>query len=72
MAKYSSVLTIRGTIDDLTFRLTPEGKIVGVKPVRPASRFLKATNLLLPVATPANSKELSRMPPCCDAPYLML
>lgn len=31
MAKYESILTIRGTIDHLTFRNTPEGKIVGKK-----------------------------------------
>lgn len=31
MAKYESIVTIHGTIDDLTFRDTPEGKIVGRK-----------------------------------------
>lgn len=31
MAKYESIVTIRGTIDDLTFRNTAEGKIVGAK-----------------------------------------
>jgi len=31
MAKYESIVTIRGTIDDLTFRNTAEGKIVGRK-----------------------------------------
>lgn len=31
MAKYESIVTIRGTIDGLTFRDTAEGKIVGKK-----------------------------------------
>ncbi|NII24370.1 hypothetical protein HB364_04740 [Pseudoflavitalea sp. X16] len=31
MAKYESIVTIRGTIDDLTFRKTAEGKVVGAK-----------------------------------------
>jgi len=31
MAKYESIVTIRGTIDDLTFRNTAEGNIVGRK-----------------------------------------
>ena len=31
MAKYESLITIRGTVDDMTFRKTKEGKVVGKK-----------------------------------------
>ncbi|MDF2191191.1 hypothetical protein [Paraflavitalea sp. CAU 1676] len=57
MAKYSSVLTIRGTIDDLTFRLTPEGKIVGSKTGPTREQVLQSDKFAL---TRRNASEFKR------------
>ncbi|AXY77923.1 hypothetical protein D3H65_29755 [Paraflavitalea soli] len=57
MAKYESVVTIRGTIDDLTFRHTAEGKIVGKKTGPTRERVLTHENFEL---TRTNAREFKQ------------
>jgi hypothetical protein len=57
MAKYESMITIRGTIDDLTFRNTAEGKIVGKKTGPTRERVLTHENFEL---TRTNAREFGQ------------